>query len=236
MIVYRSTRDISIGACAGSDTLAGSVAKLKFNLYRFRELVSELEGTRKERKKERDQPPPFEFTYLCFWNTVTCNGLFRSPRTIYPSERSFRSRIARCSKRVDYFKDNWNLIFPGWGIYGPLPPDFYVSVRREMPLEFFKMRLSNRLGWFYSRRTFLQLLVGKKEFFLRCFLLMCFINHHSHYPSRSPLYCLVHPRVRSRSFRLSFGFLIRLLSRASPCSLAEPALRRQNFIKFLSPK
>lgn len=43
------------------------MAKLKFNLYRFSQIVS-------SRRNWKKSVSPFEFTYLCFWNMVTVMG------------------------------------------------------------------------------------------------------------------------------------------------------------------
>ena len=43
----------------------------------------------------------------------------------------FARELRDAAQRVDYFDDNWNLIFPGWEFMAPSTPidDFYVSVK-----------------------------------------------------------------------------------------------------------
>lgn len=92
----------------------GQRRKLKFNLYRF--LSRSYLAVRRNSRKSASL---FEFTYLCFWNTVTVMGSLRSPPTIRLAMIVSSLRIARWNKRVDYSEDNWNLIFPRLEIYSP---------------------------------------------------------------------------------------------------------------------
>lgn len=160
-----------------------------------------------------------EFTYLCFWNTVTVMGSLRSPPTISMIVSS--PRIA--NKRVDYSEDNWNLIFPRLEIYNP--PMIFAWPRNEVVRFFFLLffffflflDLSSRpellsfefLSWAFTRGggdfSFL-------PFRLSYFPLTYLINHthcvfHSRYRNRSSLDL---PPVLAfiRSLRTIFSFLL----------------------------